>query len=513
MTENGDSGLLLLDTKTPGPEARVLMEFLSRKILGQPRPIKAIGEAWDIKAANLKDLKGAGPIGSWIFIGPTATGKTSLAEALAEFLFEDPNGLTRIRGAEMTQPHHVARLIGSPPGYVGYSDPKDTDSLAFQLSQFNIDKPHRHYLRRLHKEDLKKTEETRHKFEEQDKATTQLLEKMKELVEKMKVQKEYLQELKSQRISFFNKRLDESKNAEERAEHEKEYNLIVQEEEKVEKELNELEQQYQETKKKFDDAAIIRKRIDDELNVLFGRGIEEGWIPMDNDLRYPYTSIILFDEFDRADEDIWRIFYDILDKGRITLSNNMETNFGYSFVFFTSNLGSQAVTEELKGRMARIGYVTSEASEGSKNTGELSKETDQKVFEISRAALEESVPAPLLGRVDGIEYFRPLTQKITADILDLRIKELMAELNKNNKSLNIEFDDSVKEYLLERIWKYKEEGARMIRKRLNHYILVKLARLFNNNLIAAGDTLMIKRNPEKDAGDEDYEPLLFYKKT
>ncbi|HEY0151921.1 MAG TPA: ATP-dependent Clp protease ATP-binding subunit [Longimicrobium sp.] len=93
---------------------------LHTKVVGQDRAIKAISRAIRRSRAGLKDPKR--PIGSFIFAGPTGVGKTELARALAEFLFADRNALIRVDMSEYMEKFSVSRLIGAPPGYVGYED-------------------------------------------------------------------------------------------------------------------------------------------------------------------------------------------------------------------------------------------------------------------------------------------------------------------------------------------------------------------------------------------------------
>jgi ATP-dependent Clp protease ATP-binding subunit ClpC len=93
---------------------------LHERIVGQDRAIKAISRAIRRSRAGLKDPHR--PIGSFIFAGPTGVGKTELARALAEFLFADRNALIRVDMSEYMEKFSVSRLIGAPPGYVGYED-------------------------------------------------------------------------------------------------------------------------------------------------------------------------------------------------------------------------------------------------------------------------------------------------------------------------------------------------------------------------------------------------------
>jgi ATP-dependent Clp protease ATP-binding subunit ClpB len=93
---------------------------LKQRVIGQEEAITAVANAVRRSRAGLKDPNR--PIGSFIFMGPTGVGKTELARALAEFLFDDENAMVRIDMSEYMERHAVARLIGAPPGYVGYEE-------------------------------------------------------------------------------------------------------------------------------------------------------------------------------------------------------------------------------------------------------------------------------------------------------------------------------------------------------------------------------------------------------
>jgi ATP-dependent Clp protease ATP-binding subunit ClpB len=97
-----------------------LDEELHKRVVGQEEAVTAVAEAVVRARSGLKDPNR--PIGSFIFLGPTGVGKTELARALAEFLFDDERALIRIDMSEYQERHTVARLIGAPPGYVGYDE-------------------------------------------------------------------------------------------------------------------------------------------------------------------------------------------------------------------------------------------------------------------------------------------------------------------------------------------------------------------------------------------------------
>jgi ATP-dependent Clp protease ATP-binding subunit ClpB len=97
-----------------------LEDELRKRVVGQDEAIEAISDAVRRSRAGLQDAKR--PIGSFIFLGTTGVGKTELAKALAEFLFNDENAMTRIDMSEYQEKHSVSRLVGAPPGYVGYDE-------------------------------------------------------------------------------------------------------------------------------------------------------------------------------------------------------------------------------------------------------------------------------------------------------------------------------------------------------------------------------------------------------
>ncbi len=97
-----------------------LDQELARRVVGQTEAVKAVADAVRRSRAGLQDPNR--PIGSFIFLGPTGVGKTETARALAEFLFDDETAMVRIDMSEYMEKHAVARLIGAPPGYVGYEE-------------------------------------------------------------------------------------------------------------------------------------------------------------------------------------------------------------------------------------------------------------------------------------------------------------------------------------------------------------------------------------------------------
>lgn len=97
-----------------------LEDEIGKRVIGQKEAVEAVSDAVRRSRAGLQDEKK--PIGSFIFLGPTGVGKTELAKALAEVLFDDETAITRIDMSEYQEKHSVSRLVGAPPGYVGYDE-------------------------------------------------------------------------------------------------------------------------------------------------------------------------------------------------------------------------------------------------------------------------------------------------------------------------------------------------------------------------------------------------------
>src|SRR5918994_1201158 len=95
-------------------------EVLHQRVVGQEDAVAAVANAIRRSRSGLADPHR--PIGSFLFLGPTGVGKTELARTLADFLFDDERAMTRIDMSEYMEKHAVSRLIGPPPGYVGYDE-------------------------------------------------------------------------------------------------------------------------------------------------------------------------------------------------------------------------------------------------------------------------------------------------------------------------------------------------------------------------------------------------------
>ncbi|MEP7211697.1 MAG: AAA family ATPase [Acidobacteriota bacterium] len=129
-TEKG----ILLDPDRKSPRAAEFEDKLSGLIVGQERAVRRVSGLFQIYLAGLNNP--SRPIGTMLFLGPTGSGKTRVVEAAAEVLFGEPHSVVKIDCAEFQHSHEIAKLIGSPPGYLGH---RETSPM---LTQENLDKAH-----------------------------------------------------------------------------------------------------------------------------------------------------------------------------------------------------------------------------------------------------------------------------------------------------------------------------------------------------------------------------------
>ncbi|HET6853215.1 MAG TPA: AAA family ATPase [Pyrinomonadaceae bacterium] len=133
-THMNNTGTVFLDPDQKSPRAQDFEERLTSRIVGQERAVRRMSGLYQIFLAGMNPPNR--PIGTMLFLGPTGSGKTRVIEAAAEVLYGDPNAVVKIDCAEFQHSHEIAKLIGSPPGYLGH---RETSPM---LTQENLDRMH-----------------------------------------------------------------------------------------------------------------------------------------------------------------------------------------------------------------------------------------------------------------------------------------------------------------------------------------------------------------------------------
>jgi ATP-dependent Clp protease ATP-binding subunit ClpB len=282
---------------------------LKRRVVGQEEAVTAVSNAVRRSRAGLKDP--SRPIGSFIFMGPTGVGKTELARALAEFLFDDEGAMVRIDMSEYMERHAVARLIGAPPGYVGYEE-------GGQLTE------------------------------------------------------------------------------------------------------------------------AIRRR--------------------------PY-SVVLFDEIEKAHPEVFNVFLQILDDGRLTDSKGRVVDFKNTVIIMTSNVGSQFIHDAAK--------------------GELSDEDMRKAVETE---LHRRFKPEFLNRIDDTIVFHSLDLSQIKRIIEIQLQRLVKLIGE--RGLTIEISDAAKDHLAREGYD-PAFGARPLKRALQRLIIDPLAMRLLEGDFKPGDTVFV----------------------
>ena len=283
-----------------------LEEHLHERVVGQDEAIVAVADAIRRIRAGLSDPKK--PIGSFIFLGTTGVGKTELAKALAEYLFDDESMMTRIDMSEYQEKHTVSRLVGAPPGYVGYDE-------GGQLTE-----------------------------------------------------------------------------------------------------------------------AVRRK---------------------------PY-SVVLLDEIEKANPDVWNVLLQVLDDGRLTDNKGRVVNFKNTIIIMTSNIGSHLIQDAFE-------------NVNDKNVDEVTDKAKMDVMNL----LRQTIRPEFLNRVDEIIMFRPLMKKEIAGIVRIQLQGLKNLVEKSG--IQLQFSDYALEFLAEQGYD-PQFGARPLKRLIQKEIVNQLSKR-----ILAGD--------------------------
>ncbi len=295
-----------------------MSEALQAAVIGQDSAVKIVTDA--VKRSRVGIADPNRPIGSFLFLGPTGVGKTELSRRLAEFMFNDPDSLVRIDMSEFMEKHSVAKLIGAPPGYVGY---EESGSL---------------------------TERIRHR---------------------------------------------------------------------------------------------------------------------------PY-AVVLFDEIEKANPEVFNILLQVLDGGHLTDGKGRKVNFKNTIIILTSNIGAEYID-----RMARIGFGNSSAEVAAQY---------QEVKERVMGSLKDHFRPEFLNRLDDVVTFDVLSKEALAGIVETQVQEVVKRLA--GKRIELQITPEVRSWLAEKGYN-PQYGARPLKRLIQDRILTPIASLMVDQGIMEGGSVTV----------------------
>ena len=460
-----DQKLVPLNTKLLSPSAKKAFDFLTQEVVGQDMSIMAITDALEIFNSPLRNP--SHPIFVGLFLGPSGVGKTLTAEKLAQFLFEDPHAFTKINCSELSESHEVARLKGSPPGYIGFVDSQSPDQQKSPypiLSQWNINKHHHEHLRKIHKDEIRAFTIRTGALKIDDVEIDAIMEKRLAEVKKAKQVEKQIRILTARRGK--KNRSDKSAKLKELqrklADHIKEINRLSQV-------LIKRSEQLRDTGKKLQADLAIAK--------------QKGWFYNFEEPPTELLSIILFDEVEKAHPALFGHLLEIMDKGKFQLGDGSITSFQNSFIILTGNVGRNDVADLLAGE-GHMGFNQSKPHDV--------VDLNDDIYKIVVERMKETFPPEFIGRLDKVVVFRPLTYETVSKILDILIRDLHTELVRYKSALVINLEKPVKDFLIDKAMERNEFGARMLKSRLKKYIKNKLVRLLNTGQLKVGDVVVVK---------------------
>src|SRR3989338_418645 len=416
------SSLIKLNPEEVSAFTKDAEQFFKFHVLGQNRAVNRILDALEEIQSDLQDKNK--PRRSLLFLGPTGVGKTSIIRALAKFLFNSFEGFTRVDCSEFSERHTIARLIGAPPGYVGFQEEGETQfSLYPILSQFNID---RH-----------------HFYSENDSPETQ------------RIQKEI---------------------------------------EGLHRQLHKIERRLSRTGSLNEDMAGEYERIKEELLKLEKTS---GYIKFDP--ARSYLSIVLFDEVEKAAEELRNLVLQILDDRRLTMANGEETDFSNAIIACTSNVGSRRIIDVFGGKGGAIGFRAA--------TDKASDYKDQRIYEVAMQEAESFFSPEFLNRYDDIVVFHTLDQETIRRIFDIKVHLKLEEYAARGFTVELRINSGAKEFIVTSATDKPQYGARLLERKMKKYLWQKISRLKNAGQIQSGDAVIVYAEKGHDGKPD----TVFYK--
>ncbi len=200
----------------------------------------------------------------------------------------------------------------------------------------------------------------------------------------------------------------------------------------------------------------------------------------------PFT-LILFDEIEKANDSLWQLLLGILDKARLTLGTNKEVDLSNCFIFMTSNIGSRSISDILTPGMGFAGA-----------TAEPAHRLQRRIEEAVLWSAKRTFSPEFLNRIDHKVVFHRLCREELRSILDLELGKIERRLERRGDPVEFEYAPALLDKILE-LGTDPENGARPLKRVLEHRLVLPLARLFASGQLAGGEVVRLDWSDEDQA--------------
>lgn len=432
------------------------VRFLRTRIVAQDRCVESLSRVPEAMRSSLRNPDT--PIMALLLLGPSGVGKTHSVEALAELLFRNPSAYTRLDLSEYSEPHTVARLLGSPPGYIGFDQRLSGRSSTAGFSQWNIDK-HAFYA----ENDTPEFKVTRRKLENAEKELKGVIGELDEVEEAL------------QRLTTAQQN-----------------NVLLKKHVKI---TQRLHHKY----------TLLMRRYA-ELLELF-EALKQGAGYIEYDPRHRRNSIVLWDELEKAHPAIWNLMLQIFTTGKTTLANGSVTDFSNSVHAVTSNIGSRRIQDILSKGTKVIGLHSFEKSRDEVDYSEREKkEIADKIYHVAMEELPTVVPNELVGRFslgrNRIVVCHPLARNDVANIFDLRVRSYRRHLELMGFAVTFRITAEAKAFIVGESFDHKEWGARELDGKMQRYLWNIIENLESTGQIKPADELLFDVKPSEKSDEK-----------
>ncbi|HEY4484600.1 MAG TPA: AAA family ATPase [Candidatus Paceibacterota bacterium] len=477
--------------KLPTPSE--MEAFLKKNLKGQIKAIEAVVKQYELFHSGLKNFNERDkerPIGVFLFLGPSGVGKTEMGRLLAKLFHGSRKAVTKIEMEGYREKHNVARLIGSPPGYIGHGDPPELSmqklystipGMKKTTSGKSAEKPEPEQKTNGSKNQKIVTLGPLESVDFQNSIQSLKIGQLSLILEELHVIEVSASIIQAEVDSLMQIAVEDKKTRDkniERLEAENHYldRLNLRKRQLVVEYLIMLnnrwasEQKEKEEVEAAEEAAANRS----EKNQIKEYEPEQETEEKEDD-EEPVLIIIL-DEIEKAHSDIHNFFLNVFDEGIVSLANGEKTDLRKAFIFMTSNIAAKSISTILQGKTKKIGFI----GQGKEDIPKIAEKELKKFFNQE-----------FLNRIDETVTFEDLSEEQLKGILEINLSEFTANLKENWRIL-LDMPEETKNHIVKKAMEKPEMQARSLLKEFNSLIKIPLNKLITEGTVKTNQIIRAK---------------------